>query len=503
MSSNSLNALVKFYLDQIQVRRDNNSNDFAYPAEKDIFNRESKDWTVFDIDVKSKVSPYMLKENEIRSSKFTSPWKKEAIAGNVYDNNAIDLADTSIQVYLIDLYFYAYNAYPFVFKFYDLEGRIIQEASATKSVFTLTIDGYKTCSYVKFTGPSEATRSEVYLSEDSLIPFYSVDSNVIDSRAMMEEHKFLPVRLFGKNGEELKNIVLEYKRNYASYPFSRYTSDSTSSYYRTLLENVLKITMKDKSSRIETDVEEVEIVFGAEASYDSSSFIYSETSETVEDIGIADFYFYFGEEELGQELSRTEDKIEGFADFSDIKNENDTLKVIFDESNEDMFRIECLELAKNVKFFELDKSLVKDIFTEIEVDSISSSNRNLIVRKSQLIVDKSIHERIYNVDQELEELSLKQDDGSWKELDFKSFEWKVNLLQISLAEDEQDFSNKTLKFIFKTRALTLDKKDLEIFPDDKTSHPFILLFEEDENGERTEIENSFFYIHNQKTRKHC
>ena len=300
MSTTSLNALVKFYLDQSQVRRDkyNHTNDFFYPEEKDVFNRQGKNWNVFDIDVRPKARPVALADSDIKSAKFSNPWLKPTISAPPRSSGIV-LDDSSWTLYLIDLYFYAYSTYPFVFKCYSADGSLLEGAQVTSSVKSLTIYGtaYK---YIVFNGPSNATKIEAYLSNGSQTPFFTSESSSIDSRAMMEEHKFLPVRLWS-SGHEVKDVIFEYRREEARLDSAKFTSDSTGSYYgQTFLANTLKISQKDKSIRLEKDITEIEVVFGFMREISSNDFIYRKTSLPIAeaDFEDAELFFYFGKEEL-------------------------------------------------------------------------------------------------------------------------------------------------------------------------------------------------------------
>lgn len=159
-----------------------------------------------------------------------------------------------------------------------------------------------------------------------------------------------------------------------------------------------------------------------------------------------------------------------------------------------MLKIECLELNKFYRPYSLDPSLVKEVETSLDVEDVSSSNRMLVLRKAQLLVDDVSFERLYNVEQELEHMYLLSADGKTveKELSFASYSWNVNLLNITLSSSEQDFTSRNLKLVFKTRKISMKKNDLAILPADKTSHPFILLVEDG-----VEIQEKFYYIHNQ------
>ena len=291
----------------------------------------------------------------------------------------------------------------------------------------------------------------------------------IDFIDIINQHQIIPIVLYNKNDDIISDVCYTYKKQY----------QNLSKNY----SGCLYVSLKDKAKKIEYIAKKIEfllecvddLIIEDPVKLTDGSFSKHKLSEI-------DKYLYWNDEE--------------FENYEYINNHlvSDLTMNKFDDSYERVFNfknprnIETHFIDKNYCYFiGVDKSKILEKFVQVEVSNINSTNYIFSIKKQDLI-DIDTNLSLVNINPEL--ISIKDEEGN--EYSF-SYIWQINSIIITISNIKNDFENKKLSLIFKLNTMTLNKEELNIIPS-KEEHPFITLYEDD-----VEVENDFYYIHNQKT----
>lgn len=510
----SLSAAVKFYLDtKLYGRSDYNvSKDFVYPPEHDTINRKGQDWYVFDIDVSSKIKK--IKHNNPISVKVDNPYYDHSVKDNINFNDDIFSNDSKDN--LITLYSLIFNNFDFVFKFYDdndneidsLDIEILKDAVVSTQITYIKykFKNLQTNSIIDFSN-KPFSKIKIFLNDDFIsanMPYfekkflYSTQELCLDSIEIMNQHKVIPVVLYDENDQIIENVELTYRKKKISYSSYNYYNFDYSGY------NVgsLIATIKDKSIKAVYAAKKIEFLLGLDDTinfdqiqYKKDNLVYNNALSGLNE------YLYLGTEELVPSSYQYIEQEDSFKILSIFELEG-ILKDTSSSSPELVYQkfflkdpraIETnfLELGKYSYNIDLDTSLISTRFTDIVVDNISTNNgqNHLEIPKMKLIPNSSeSYVRLTNNNQIL--TSIK--DSHNHSYGF-NYTWRLNTLDITLIDLDQNLTNETLTLTFKSNEMRVNKEDLNIKAN-KESHPFITLYENDK-----EIQSSFFYAHDQKT----
>jgi len=344
--------------------------------------------------------------------------------------------------------------------------------------------------------PEDVKKIKLYVNDRLLeagISFFEKSlgsSNKIDSFEMMNEHRFIPVTFYDNNGEKIDYVKLEYLKLYDG-SISSESNDFTYTWnyyydYSAACRNLLDIVQLGDLNVLD-QCKYIGFMLSIDAEVDYSSIICKdglEKGNAVDPEKVKDIskYLYIGDTEVSCEKFICNDDVQKIEMLGHIKMQDESFYINIKHSSEVDLHLLPISLYTYTRDFDL-VNLSSEMISSTITGLFNDSSRIKKVENKNFY-DDSTGKKMPTLKQKLMSIH----DESNEEVQFESYTWKADMLEVTLREPK---SYSRLTFEFRSLFSCFQKDDIVVDNIDlKDFHPNLYIFEND-----NAYSKDYLYIH--------